>query len=200
MRRARGQLKGPFAFALLLVLAACGRPADAVPAVPVSSRAPAQAATTTPAAPAPPPGAAKPVTEATCATAPLGVRVAGVRRETADSIRVELILANLATAGDWTPGSPAAASVQAAVEALEGLSMLSADGRRRLFALRDSTGQRVGSAVAAPAPGRPETFWVVFPAADGPVSLLLPGFEPLSGLAVAPLPSRVAPLPGRSEP
>jgi hypothetical protein len=190
MRRARGQLKGPFAFALLVVLAACGRQADAVPAAPASSQAPAPAA---PAAPAPPPGASRPVTEATCATAPLGVRVAGVRRETADSIRVELILANLAPAGDWTPGSPAAASVRAAVEALEGLSMLSADGRRRMFALRGSTGQRVGSAVSAPAPGRPETFWVVFPAAEGPVSLLLPGFEPLSGLAVAP-------LPGRSEP
>ena len=185
-------LKGPFAFAGLVVLAACGRPADAVPAAPASSQAPA-----VPAA-APDrrrrrPGASRPVTEATCATAPLGVRVVAVRRESADSIRVELTLANLAPAGAWTPGSPAAASVQAAVEALEGLSLLSADGRRRLFALRGSTGQRVGSAVSAPAPGRPETFWVVFPAAEGPVSLLLPGFAPLSGLAVAP-------LPGRSEP
>ena len=106
---------------------------------------------------------------------------------------MELTLANLAPAGAWTPGSPAAASVQAAVEALEGLSLLSADGRRRLFALRGSTGQRVGSAVPAPAPGRPETFWVVFPAAEGPVSLLLPGFAPLSGLAVAPLPNRSEP-------
>ena len=80
------------------------------------------------------------------------------------------------------------------MEALEGLSMLSADGRRRMFALRGSTGQRVGSAVPAPAPGRPETFWVVFPAAEGPVSLLLPGFR----AAWPGCPS--APLPGRPEP
>jgi hypothetical protein len=133
------------------------------------------------------------VTEATCATAPLGVHVVAVRRESADSVRVELTLANLAPAGAWAPGSPAAASVQAVVEALEGLSMLSADGRRRLFALRGSTGQRVGSAISAPAPGRPVTFWVVFPAAEGPVSLLLPGFAPLSGLAIAPLPGRPEP-------
>ena len=45
----------------------------------------------------------------------------------------------------------------------------------------------------APAPGNPATFWAVFPAADGPVSLLLPGFAPLSGLAVASLPA-VEPL------
>jgi len=194
MRRARGHMKGPLTFALLIVLAACGRPADAVPAAPASSQAPAPAAPPAPPPSAPAPsGASRPVTEATCATAPLGVRVVAVRRETVDSIRVELTLANLAPAGAWTPGSPAAASVQAAVEALEGLSLLSADGRRRLFALRGSTGQRVGSAVSAPAPGRPGTFWVVFPAAEGPVSLLLPGFAPLSGLAVAPLPNRSEP-------
>jgi len=191
MRRARGPMKGPLTFALLIVLGACGRPADAVPAAPASSQAPVPAAP--PVSPPAQSSASRPRTEATCATAPLGVRVIAVRRETVDSIRVELTLANLAPAGAWTPGSPAAASVQAAVEALEGLSLLSADGRRRLFALRGSTGQRVGSAVSAPAPGRPETFWVVFPAAEGPVSLLLPGFAPLSGLAVAP-------LPGRSEP
>jgi len=34
MRRARGQLKGPIAFAGLVVLAGCSRPADAVPAAP----------------------------------------------------------------------------------------------------------------------------------------------------------------------
>ncbi len=194
MRRARGQLKGPIAFAGLVVLAGCSRPADAVPAAPASGPAPATAPAAAGAgAPASPPGASRPVTEATCATAPLGVRVVAVRHESADSIRVELALANLAPADAWRPGSPAAASVQAAVEALEGLSLLSADGRRRMFPLHGGTGQRVGPAVPSPAPGNPATFWAVFPAADGPVSLLLPGFAPLSGLAVAP-------LPGRSEP
>jgi hypothetical protein len=106
---------------------------------------------------------------------------------------VELTLANLAPAGDWRPGSPAAASVRAAVEALEGLSLLSADGRRRMFPLHGGTGQRVGPSVPAPVPGNPQTFWTVFPAADGPVSLLLPGFTPLSGLVVAALPGRPEP-------
>jgi hypothetical protein len=195
MRRARGQLKGLFAFALLVAIAACGRPEDAVPAGPASSQAPPPAPTSASARGAPPPAqdAFRPVAEATCATAPLGVRVVAVRRESADSIRVELTLANLAPAEEWSAGSQAAESVQAALEALEGLSMLSADGRRRMFALRGSTGQRVGSAVPAPAPGRPETFWVVFPAAEGPVSLLLPGFPPLAGLSVAPLPGRPEP-------
>jgi hypothetical protein len=193
MGRARGQLKGALAFALFgvpVVLAACGRPADPVPAAPARAPAPAPAASP---APGPAADAVTPVAEATCVTAPLRVRVVGIRRETADSIRVELTLANLAPAAGWTPGSPAALAVQAAVDVLEGLSMLSADGRRRMFALRDSTGQRVGPAPSAPAPGASGTFWVTFPAAEGPVSLLLPGFEPLSGLAVAPLPLRSEP-------
>jgi hypothetical protein len=192
MRRAGGHLKGPFAFAAVLALAACSRPADAVPAAPAPAPSAAPAAASGP--PAPRQAGSATVTEATCTTAPLGVRVVAVRRESADSIRVELALTNLAPAAAWRPGSPAAASVRAAAEALEGLSVLSADGRRRLFPLRGSTGHRVGSAVSAPVPGKPETFWALFPAADGPVSILLPGFAPpLSGLAVAP-------LPGRSEP
>ena len=201
MRRVGEQLKGPFAFAAaagLALLAACGGPADAVPAA--SAQAPSAQAAPPPAppamsngAPAPSRDSAGPITEATCTTAPLGVRVVAVRRESGDSIRVELALANLAPADAWRPGSPAAASVKAATEALEGLSVLSADGRRRMFPLRGSSGQRVGAAVSPPVPGRPETFWALFPATDGPVSLLLPGFAPLSGLAVAPSQGRPEP-------
>ena len=198
MRTAGEQLKGPFAFAAvagLVVLAACGGPADAVPAVPASAQAapappPPPTSSGAPAAPRSPSGS---VTEATCTTAPLGVRVVAVRRESADSIRVELALANLVPADAWRPGSPAAVSVKAATEALEGLSVLSADGRRRMFPLRGSGGQRVGSAVTAPVPGRPETFWALFPAVEGPLSLLLPGFAPLTGLAVAAIPGRPEP-------
>ena len=79
------------------------------------------------------------------------------------------------------------------MEALEGLSLLSADGRRRVFAAPRQHRSAGRLRRPAPAPGRPETFWVVFPAAEGPVSLLLPGFAPLSGLAVAPLPGRPEP-------
>ena len=199
MRRARGQLPGPFAFAGLVLLAGCGRPAGAVPAEPAAASAPARAPSAATGAVAaamaqpPPAGASRPVTEATCATAPLGVRVVAVRRESVDSIRVELAVANLAPASEWRPGSPAAASVKAAVEGLEEASLLSADGRRRVFPLRGGSGQRVGAVAAAPVPGKPQTFWAVFPAPDGPVSLLLPGFAPLSGLVVAPSPGRPEP-------
>jgi hypothetical protein len=191
MGRAGRQLKGSFTFALLVVLAACGRPAADAPAAPAPD--PPRSTSSPPAAPAPAQGAPRSVTEGTSATAPLGVRVDAIRRESTDSVRVELTLANLAPAAEWRPGSPAAASIQAAVEALEGLSLLSADGRRRMFPLHGGTGQRVGPAVPAPAPGKPERFWALFPAADGPVSLLLPGFAPLSGLAVAPSPGRPEP-------
>src|SRR5687768_8580042 len=162
MRRARGQLKGPFALAGVVVLAACGRSADAVPAPSASSQAPAVPAAAVPAAPVPPQGASRPVTEAACATAPLVARVVAVRRESVDSVRVELTLANVTPAAEWRPGSPAATSVQAAVAALEGLSLLSADGLRRMFPLHGGTGQRLGSPVPSPAPGRAETLRPVF--------------------------------------
>ena len=199
MRRARGQLMGPFAFAGLVLLAGCDRRADAVPAAPhPSASAPARSSSAATAVVAaamvqPPAGPSRPVTEATCATAPLRVRVVAVRRESVDSIRVELAVANLAPASEWRPGSPAAVSVKAAVEGLEEASLLSADGRRRVFPLRGGSGQRVGAVAAAPVPGKPQTFWAVFPAPDGPVSLLLPGFAPLSGLVVAPSPGRPEP-------
>ena len=192
MRRADRQLKAPLAIAGLVALSVCGDSVAAGPAAPASFAPQAPAAASAP-PPPPPQGSAAKVAEATCTTAPLGVRVVAIRRDTADSVRVELTLANLAPAGEWRPGSPAAASVQAAVKALEGLSLLSADGRRRMFPLRGGTGERVGPAVAAPVPGKPETFWTAFPAADGPVSLLLPGFAPIPGLAVAPLPARPEP-------
>jgi hypothetical protein len=133
------------------------------------------------------------VTEATCATAPLGVRVVSVRRESPDSIRVELALANLAAADAWAPGSGVAAAAQAAVAALDRASVLSADGRRRMFALRGATGERVGSPVTLPGPGRTETFWTLFPAAESEVSVLLPGFTPLAGLTVTARPGQPEP-------
>ena len=195
LRRARGQLKGPLALAGVVGLAACTRSADAVPAAGPAVSSPVATAAAPPGGPvaATSPPVSSAVTEATCATAPLRIRVVAVRHETADSIRVELALANLARAEGWRAGSPEEASVRAAVGALDGLSLLSADGRRRTFALRGSSGQRVGTPLPAPAPGHPATFWTLFPASEGPVSVLLPGFSPLSGLTVAPRPVRPEP-------
>jgi hypothetical protein len=191
MQGAGGRLTGTLAMAALIGLGACSRPADAVPAGSRESPPPATAADAA-AAPGASPGAAA-VTEATCATAPLRVRVVAVRRETQDSVRVDLALANLAPAETWSTGSPAAAAVQAAVEALDQASVLSADGRRRMFALRVSTGERVGSRAVVPGPGRTETFSALFPAAEGQLTVLLPGFSPLTGLAVAAPPGRPEP-------
>jgi hypothetical protein len=204
MRRARRQLKGPVAItgaiAVLLAVAGCSGTADSMPAP--AARGGLQAAGT-PAMPlqAPTPTAAasgarpasQRVTEATCATAPLGARVVSVRRESPDSIRVELALANLAAADAWAPGSAIAAAAQAAVDALDQASVLSADGRRRMFALRGGAGEPVGSPAILPEPGRTETFWALFPAAEGEVSVLLPGFTPLAGLTVAPRPGQPEP-------
>ena len=211
MRRARRQLKGPVAItgaiAALLAAAACSRTADPMP-VPASEGSPRAAGTpfaparaSGPPATAPGPAAAASgpdpasgqVIEATSATAPLGVRVVSVRRESPDSIRIELALANRAPAEGWAPGSGVAAAAQAAVDALDRASVLSADGRRRMFALRGGGGERVGSPLILPPPGRTETFWTVFPAAEGEVSLLLPGFAPLTGLTIAPRPGQPEP-------
>jgi hypothetical protein len=153
-------------------------PAAAAPA------APAQA----PSLPGAPPAAAParaPVTEATHATAPLRARVVSVRQETPDTIRVELALTNLASTDAAPPGSSAASSVEAAVKALDGASVLAADGRRRMFPLRGPDGGRVGPPADAPPPGGERTFWALFSGRQGPVSVVLPGFSPLTGLAVA---------------
>jgi len=195
LRRGSGQRKRLLAIAgavaLAGALAACRRPAEDVPAAgPIATTSaavaePASADSRATRAAGRSPGRSGPVMDATCTTAPLGVHVVGVRRENGDSIRVDLTLANLAAAGTWRAGSPEAAAMQAAVAALEEASVLSADGRRRLFVLRGSSGRRVGSPATPPLPGHPQTFWTLFPAASGPVSLLLPGFAPLAGLPVA---------------
>ena len=139
-------------------------------------------------------GARAPAGELACATAPLRLRVVAVRQETPDSIRVELAVTNAASPEGWTPASPVAASVQAAVEALEGLSVLTAEGRRRVFPLRAEAGPRVGPRAEAPPPGETRRFWALFPVRQGPIGLLIPGFPPLAGLAVTPG-ARPAPEP-----
>jgi hypothetical protein len=200
MRRARRQLTGPLAIAGLLLAVGCSRSADAVPAPAGSAPAATARAAGTPAAPRAAASAAvgggAPTAggpAATCAGLPLGFQVASVRRESADSIRVELLVANPAPADGGAPGSPAAAAAQAAVDALDGASVLSADGRRRMFALRDAAGERVGPPATVPGPGRAETIWRLFPAAEPRVTLLLPGCAPLPGLAVAPRPGQPEP-------
>lgn len=145
-------------------------------------------------APSPLPSAQAPAGEVVCATAPLRLRVVAVSQETPDSIRVELALTNAASREGWTPASPVAASVEAAVEALEGLSVLTTEGRRRVFPLRAEAGPRVGPRAEVPPPGETRRFWALFPVQQGPIGLLIPGFPALSGLVVTPA-ARPAPEP-----
>jgi hypothetical protein len=169
---------------LLLTLAACG-----------GSAAPPPAAATSPAAA--PAAAAKPavLAEAASPSLPLRLRVTGVHRIAGDVVRIELLLVNAATPDGAATGSPDGLGLATAVKALDGLSVLSADGRRRVFALRTPDGERVGSAPELPPPGESRGFWAAFPLPPGPIRLAVPGFPVLAGLDV------VAPaVPAGSEP
>ena len=106
-----------------------------------------------------------------CATAPLSVRVVGgpsARR--ADSIRVELALANLAAgrrAG--RPGSPAAAPSARPSERLDGLSRaLGGRPAAAVRAARQLPASASGHPPGAARPAAPATFWALFPACRRP--------------------------------
>jgi hypothetical protein len=86
-------------------------------------------------------------------------------------------------------------ALAAAVKALDGLSVLSGDGRRRVFALRTPDGERVGAAAELPPPGQSRGFWAAFPLSAGPIRLAVPGFPVLAGLEVGAAPAAPAPEP-----
>ena len=154
---------------LLVTLAACGGSA----APPAANASPAERA-----APAV-------LAEAASPSLPLRLRVTGVRRIAGDVVRIELLLVNAAAPDAAAPGSPTALGLAAAVRALDGLSVLSADGRRRVFALRTPDGERVGVVPELPPPGQSRGFWAAFPLPAGPIRLAAPGFPVLAGLEVA---------------
>ena len=177
---------------LLLTLVACG--GGAGPAA--AGNTPAGPQASTGAAPASQVSAASGMlAEASSASLPLKLGVTGVHRIAGDVVRVELRLVNAAALGAAAPGTPAALALTAAVKALDGLSVLSGDGRRRVFALRTPDGERVGAAAELPPPGESRRFWAAFPLAAGPIRLAVPGFPVLAGLDVAPAPAPAAPEP-----
>jgi hypothetical protein len=163
-------MRGLAVAGLLVTLVACGGTAEPPPA--------------STARPEPTPASPR---DAACTSARLTIRVDDVRREGADSLRVAVTLAHAAATPGGAAAAPAPAAVVAeAVQALEGMSLVTADGRRRLFPLHSSSGARVGPPVEAPPPGGSRAFWALFPAAEGPLTVLLPGCAPLTGLAVTP--------------
>jgi hypothetical protein len=120
----------------------------------------------------------------------LGVQVLDARRVGADTLRIDLAVENRAAAAGG-PAQPTA-EVQRAMATLADVSLLSADGRRRVFPLRDGAGQVVWSRPDAPAPGQRRQLWVLFPApaATAPgekprITLVVPGMPPMRGIPVS---------------
>jgi hypothetical protein len=123
--------------------------------------------------------------EATNRTPPVGVQVVDARRVAVDTLRLEIVVSNLAAVA--APPSDLLA-VQSAVAALAGLSIVTADGRRRFFPLHDSAGRMAWSGLEPPAPGQRRSFWVLFPVPEGGtpvVTLALPGLAPVPGIVVS---------------
>jgi hypothetical protein len=115
----------------------------------------------------------------------LRVQVVDVARVGQDSMRVELAVMNLVPAG--TAGSEVEA-VRESVAALAGLSVVTADGRRRVFPLRDQAGAVVWSGLEAPGPGEQRRFWVHFPVPTGRnpmVTVVVPGLPPMKDVPVS---------------
>jgi hypothetical protein len=123
--------------------------------------------------------------EATANSAPLRVQVVAVRPLSPDSLRLDLVLTR--PAGGGVQDQAVQAAVESAVTALADASLVSADGHRRVFSLRDATGRPVGSPLEVPPPGGRRTTWMVFtghPGDAGPLTLVIPGFPPLRSIPV----------------
>jgi hypothetical protein len=123
--------------------------------------------------------------ETTANSAPLRLQIVGVRPLSPDSLRLDLVLTRPAGAG--VQDQAAQAAVETAVVGLADASLVSADGHRRVFSLRDATGRAVGGPLEVPEPGGRRTTWMVFAghAGDaGPVTLVVPGFPPLRSIPV----------------
>jgi hypothetical protein len=129
---------------------------------------------------------------------PVTVQVVGAKRPTPDTLRVDLLLVSRSTApgaldlgglarspappaasSDGNVATSAAAHGATSVLGLSELCLLTTDGSRRLFALRDAEDKPVGGGDFAPlAPGERRAVWALFPAppaADTRVTLLLGG-------------------------
>jgi hypothetical protein len=159
----------------LVALIAAGCQSAETPPMPGPERAQAEAA------------APRVLAEAAGISVPLRIEVVGARRLSTDAVRIELVVAR--PAGDGVQDQGVETAIEAAVGALADASLLSADGHRRVFSLRDAAGRPVGGPLEVPEPGGRRTTWMVFtgqPGDSGPVTLLLPGFPPLRSLPVAP--------------
>jgi hypothetical protein len=152
---------------LPLTLLACGRapepaaPAKATPASGQAAKAPAP----------------KVLVEATNQAAALTVQVLDAQRVTADTVRIEIALINTSRAPEPLDVVAALTGSPAASFTPEDLCLLTPDGSRRLFVLRDAADKPLSGGGFEPLqPGERRNVWAVFPspgAETSKVSLLL---------------------------
>jgi hypothetical protein len=151
---------------LPIALTACGRASE--PAAPAGKAAPAEA----PKAPAP-----KVLVEATNQAAALTVQVLDAQRVTADTLRIEIALINTSRAPEPLDVVAALTGSSSASFTPEDLCLLTPDGSRRFFVLRDASDKPLSGGGFEPLqPGERRTVWAVFPspgAQAAKVSLVL---------------------------
>jgi hypothetical protein len=138
----------------LTLVAACGRSPE--PSAPAAKAAPAEAAAK---APAP-----KVLVEATNQAAALTVQVLDAQRVTADTLRIEIALVNTSRAPEPLDVVAALTGSPSASFTPEDLCLLTPDGSRRLFVLRDASDKPLtGGGFEPLQPGERRNVWAVFP-------------------------------------
>lgn len=172
----RASLIAPLALAACVASAACGRGPE--PAAP-----PAKAAATPKAA------APKVLVEATNQAAALTVQVLDAQRVTADTLRIEIALINTSRAPEPLDVVAALTGSPSASFTPEDLCLLTPDGSRRLFVLRDAADKPLtGGGFEPLQPGERRNVWAVFPspgAQTSKVSLVLASMV-LSDVPISP--------------
>jgi hypothetical protein len=158
----------PLALALLLAGVGCGRaPESAAPAAPAAKATPVTQA----------PVAPKVLVEATNQAAALTVQVLDAQRVTADTVRIEIALINTSRAPEPLDVVAALTGSPSASFTPEDLCLLTPDGSRRLFVLRDDADKPLAGGGFEPLqPGERRNVWAVFPSPGGEtakVSLVL---------------------------
>jgi hypothetical protein len=125
--------------------------------------------------------------EATASSVPLKVQVVAARRVSPDTVRLDLVLLNQSRAANAGPEAEGGRAAMAGLVAgLADASIVSKDGRRRVFSLQ-AADRPVGVLPQVPDPGGRGTAWMVFvgqPGDAGPITLVLPGFPPMAGIPV----------------
>lgn len=146
-------MKALFLIAPLALLAstACGR-------------APEPDAPAAKAAEAPKAAAPKVLVEATNQAAALTVQVLDAQRVTADTVRIEIALVNTSRAPEPLDVVAALTGSPSASFTPEDLCLLSPDGSRRFFVLRDAADKPLSGGGFEPLqPGERRNIWAVFP-------------------------------------